>query len=53
MGYRIRVIPEVEAWLAELRDTDQGTTELVDEALDMLREAGTGLRDRGSMSADA
>jgi hypothetical protein len=43
MGYRIRVVPEVEAWLEQLRDVDPGAADLVDEALDTLREAGAGL----------
>jgi hypothetical protein len=43
MGYRIRAVPEVEAWLEQLRDVDPGAADLVDEALDTLREAGAGL----------
>jgi hypothetical protein len=43
MGYRIRVVPEVEVWLEQLRDIDPGAAHLVDEALDTLREAGAGL----------
>ena len=43
MGYRIRVVPEVEAWLGELRESDPGSARLVDEAVDALREAGAGL----------
>ena len=43
MGYRIRVVPEVEVWLGELRDSDPGSARLVDEAVDALREAGAGL----------
>ncbi len=43
MGYRIRVVPEVEVWLQQLRDSDPGAADLVDEALDTLREAGAGL----------
>jgi hypothetical protein len=43
MGYRIRVVPEVETWLAELRDSDPGAADLVNDALDLLREGGHGL----------
>src|ERR1700676_3932998 len=43
MGYRIRVVPEVEEWLAELRESDPGTASLLDEAVDALREGGAGL----------
>jgi hypothetical protein len=43
MGYRIRVVPEVELWLGELRDSDPGSAMLVDEAVDALREGGAGL----------
>lgn len=43
MGYRIRVVPEVEAWLAELRDSDPAAADLIGDALDLLREAGAGL----------
>ena len=43
MGYRIRVVPEVETWLAELRGTDPAAAGVVDDALDLLREAGAGL----------
>lgn len=43
MGYRIRVVSEVETWLVELRGTDPHAAGLVDDALDLLREAGAGL----------
>lgn len=43
MGYRIRVVPEVEVWLGELRGSDPGAARLVDEAVDALREGGAGL----------
>jgi hypothetical protein len=43
MGYRIRVVPEVEVWLGELRESDPGSARLVDEAVDALREGGAGL----------
>jgi hypothetical protein len=43
MGYRIRVVPEVEQWLAELRESDPGAADLVDEALNLLRDQGAGL----------
>ena len=43
MGYRIRVVPEVETWLAELRDSDPAAADLVDGALNLLREGGAGL----------
>jgi hypothetical protein len=37
MGYRIRVVPEVEVWLGELRGDDPGAADLIDKALDTLR----------------
>src|ERR1700678_1040732 len=43
MGYRIRVVPEVEGWLSELSQDDPGAADLVDDALDALREGGAGL----------
>jgi len=39
MGYRIRVVPEVEAWLEELRDSDPGAADLVDGAWHRTRLA--------------
>jgi len=42
MGYRIRVVPEVEAWLEGLRDSNPGAADLIDGALDALREGGAG-----------
>ena len=33
MGYRIRVVPEVEVWLVQLRDLDPGAADLVDDAM--------------------
>jgi hypothetical protein len=43
MGYRIRVVPEVEVWLGELRESDPGSAHLVEEAVDALREGGAAL----------
>jgi hypothetical protein len=43
MGYQIRIVPEVEAWLSELRGTDPAAAELVDEAVTALRIAGESL----------
>ena len=43
MGYRIRVVPEVRRWLAELRATDAGAADLVDAALVALRDRGAGM----------
>jgi hypothetical protein len=43
MGYRIRVVPEVRRWLAELRVTDAGAADLVDAALAALRDRGAGM----------
>lgn len=43
MGYRIGVVPEVEVWLGELRESDPRSARLVDEAVDALREGGAGL----------
>ena len=40
MGYRLRVVPEVEV---RLRDIDPVAAGLVDDALNTLREAGAGL----------
>jgi phage shock protein A len=43
LGYQIRIVPEVEAWLAELRQGDPAVATLVDEAVDALRVAGESL----------
>src|ERR1700728_533941 len=43
MGYRIRVVPEVRRWLAELRATDAGAADLVDAALAAFRDRGAGM----------
>ncbi len=43
MGYRIRVVPEVDVWLGELRESDPRAAGLIDEALGVLREAGADL----------
>ena len=43
MAYQIRIVPEVDVWLAELRVTDPAAADLVDEALTALRVAGEGL----------
>jgi hypothetical protein len=43
MSYRIRVVPEVEVWLGELRDNDPDAANILDEAVDALREGGAGL----------
>jgi len=33
MGYRIRIAPEVEQWLAELRESDPGAADLANLVL--------------------
>lgn len=43
MAYRIRIVPEIEVWLGELRGDDPGAAKLVDEAVDALREGGADL----------
>jgi hypothetical protein len=43
MGYQVRVVPEVEAWLAELRRANPAAADLVDEAVTALRIAGQSL----------
>jgi hypothetical protein len=43
MGYQIQMVPEVEAWLARLRDTDAQRANQVDEAINALRTAGENL----------
>lgn len=43
MGYQIRTVSEVAAWLAELRITAPATADLVDEAVMALRTAGESL----------
>jgi hypothetical protein len=43
MSYRIRIVPEVEVWRGELRETDPRAANLLDAALDALREGGAGL----------
>lgn len=40
MGYQIRIVPEVEAWLANLRASDEEAASLVDEAMTALRAGG-------------
>jgi hypothetical protein len=51
MGYRIRVVPEVKVWLEALRDIDPGAADLVDRALDTLRQAGAGRGHRTRLAA--
>jgi hypothetical protein len=43
MGYQIRIVPEVQAWLAALRTADRTVASLVDEAIEALRVAGESL----------
>jgi hypothetical protein len=43
MSYRIRIVPEVEVWLGELRETDPRAANLFDAAVDALREGGASL----------
>jgi hypothetical protein len=40
MGYLIRIAPEVEEWLAAVRDRDPATADLIDEAVAALRASG-------------
>ncbi len=40
MGYLIRMAPEVEQWLAAVRDRDPAAADLVDEAVAALRAGG-------------
>jgi hypothetical protein len=40
MGYLIRMAPEVEAWLAAVRDRESATADLIDEAVAALRAGG-------------
>jgi hypothetical protein len=40
MGYRIRMAPEVEEWLAALRDRDPAAAERIDEAVAAVRAGG-------------
>ena len=39
MGYLIRMAPEVEQWLAAVRDRDPTAADLIDEAVAALRAA--------------
>ena len=41
MGYLIRMAPEVEEWLAAVRDRDPAAADLIDEAVAALRAGGT------------
>ena len=46
MAYRIRMVPEVEGWLRQLRDSDPGIVGIVgivEEALAALRNQGASL----------
>jgi hypothetical protein len=43
MGYQIRIVPEVQTWLAELRTADRTVAALVDDAIAALRVAGESL----------
>ena len=40
MGYLIRMAPEVEQWLAAVRDRDPTAADLIDEAVAALRAGG-------------
>jgi hypothetical protein len=40
MGYLIRMAPEVEEWLATVRDRDPAVADLIDEAVAALRAGG-------------
>src|SRR5712691_446406 len=40
MGYLIRMVPEVEEWLAAVRDRDPAAADLIDEAVAALRAGG-------------
>lgn len=40
MGYQIRMVPEVERWLAGLRDRDPAAADRIDEAVAALRAGG-------------
>jgi hypothetical protein len=40
MGYLIRMAPEVEQWLAAVRDRDPSAADLIDEAVAALRAGG-------------
>jgi hypothetical protein len=43
MGYLIRMAPEVEQWLATVRDRDPAVADLIDEAVAALRAGGEGV----------
>jgi phage shock protein A len=43
MAYQIRLVPQVESWLAELRVSDRVLATQVDEAVEALRVAGESL----------
>ena len=40
MGYLIRMAPEVEQWLATVRDRDPAVADLIDEAVAALGAGG-------------
>jgi hypothetical protein len=40
MSYLIRMAPEVEQWLAAVRDRDPAAADLIDEAVAALRAGG-------------
>jgi len=43
MGYQIRMVPEVEQWLAGVREHDPDTADRIDQAVAALRAAGESL----------
>jgi hypothetical protein len=40
MGYRIRMVPEIEKWLADIRDSDPAAADRIDQAVATLRAGG-------------
>jgi hypothetical protein len=40
MGYQIRMVPQVETWLADVRDRDPAAADRIDEAITVLRADG-------------
>ena len=40
MGYQIQMVPQVEAWLAAVRDSDPAAADRIDEAVGALRAGG-------------
>jgi hypothetical protein len=53
MGYEVRMVPQVETWLAETRDLNPATAARIDEAITVLATDGENMRPPLVVSVDA